>query len=247
MDGFLSPARSAMGLNNLRLAQQAQVKAQRRLAEQLEQLTLRFGFRHFLLTTFPEADKADFDDNHIVSTWSERLRNWYDGTDAFRRSRLVTRLKTTIVPIFLTDGAFAKADEPAAASPAFSVFAEEGLCHTFGIVLQDAQRQQYIVAFSGERTAPTTPESREILFDSLQLLDAYARESMIEAGPQERLSSREIECLRWSAAGKSSEEIAIILELSAHTVASYLKGAMRKLDAVNRMQAVARACRYRLL
>jgi len=39
----------------------------------------------------------------------------------------------------------------------------------------------------------------------------------------------------------------MILALNAHTVNEYLKSAMRKLDAVSRIQAVAIACWLRLL
>ena len=67
------------------------------------------------------------------------------------------------------------------------------------------------------------------------------------SGAREKLSSREVECLRWAAAGKSSDEIAIILGISAYTVSSYFKSATRKLDAVNRMQAIARAMRMKLI
>jgi DNA-binding CsgD family transcriptional regulator len=84
------------------------------------------------------------------------------------------------------------------------------------------------------------------VFRAMEFLELFAQQNPVEQ-PMENLSSREIECLRWSAAGKSSEEIAIILDLSAHTVIGYLKSAMRKLDSVNRMQAIARALRYRLL
>lgn len=50
-----------------------------------------------------------------------------------------------------------------------------------------------------------------------------------------------------SAAGKSSDEVAVVLDLSSHMVVGYLKSAMGKLDSVSRMQAVATALRYRLL
>jgi len=57
------------------------------------------------------------------------------------------------------------------------------------------------------------------------------------------LSERELECLKWTSAGKTSAEIAAILNLSEHTVNHYLIGATRKLEAVNRTQAVAKAVR----
>jgi DNA-binding CsgD family transcriptional regulator len=55
------------------------------------------------------------------------------------------------------------------------------------------------------------------------------------------ISDREHECLRWAAAGKTTAEVAAILGLSQETVRVYFKRVMRKLDATNRTQAVARA------
>lgn len=62
-----------------------------------------------------------------------------------------------------------------------------------------------------------------------------------------KLSQRELECLLWTAEGKTSEDIAIILQLSVHTINHYLTAATRKLNAVNRLHAVARAMRCGLL
>lgn len=56
-----------------------------------------------------------------------------------------------------------------------------------------------------------------------------------------QLSPRERECLRWTAAGKAHTEIAVILNLSEHTVRSYLKEARVKLDSVTLAQAVSKA------
>ena len=55
-----------------------------------------------------------------------------------------------------------------------------------------------------------------------------------------QLSRREIECLRWTAEGKTHTEIAIILNLSEHTVRGYLKDARTKLDCVTLAQAVSK-------
>lgn len=55
------------------------------------------------------------------------------------------------------------------------------------------------------------------------------------------LSPRELECLRWTAAGKTYPEIAVILGLSEHTVRGYLKDVRLKLDAVSLAQAVGTA------
>lgn len=46
---------------------------------------------------------------------------------------------------------------------------------------------------------------------------------------------------------KTTQDIADILKLSAHTVESHVTSACRKLNAVNRTQAVAQAIRARLI
>ncbi|MFO1057526.1 MAG: autoinducer binding domain-containing protein [Dongiaceae bacterium] len=67
------------------------------------------------------------------------------------------------------------------------------------------------------------------------------------AGAAAGLSGRERECLRGAAAGLTSKAMAAALGLSEETVRVYLKRAMRKLDAANRAQAVARAYRAGLI
>jgi len=61
------------------------------------------------------------------------------------------------------------------------------------------------------------------------------------------LSLRELECLRWIACGKDTSEIAIILDISAHTARDYLKSARYKLDSVTSAQAVTKAVKLGLL
>jgi len=56
-----------------------------------------------------------------------------------------------------------------------------------------------------------------------------------------KLSKREVECLRWAALGKTDHEIGIIIDRSRATVRFHFQNATRKLDAVNRSQAVYKA------
>lgn len=57
------------------------------------------------------------------------------------------------------------------------------------------------------------------------------------------VTSREKECLRWAAVGKSEWEISQILGISEHTAEKHLLNAKRKLKASNRVHAVAEAIR----
>ena len=54
------------------------------------------------------------------------------------------------------------------------------------------------------------------------------------------LTTRELECLRWVAAGKTDTEISALLGLASMTVKGYVDEARSKLGAKTRSQAVAR-------
>ena len=54
------------------------------------------------------------------------------------------------------------------------------------------------------------------------------------------LRPREIECLQWTAHGKTAWEISMILRLSERTVNFHLGNAMRKLGVHNKTHAVAK-------
>ncbi len=56
--------------------------------------------------------------------------------------------------------------------------------------------------------------------------------------PVVTLSPRETEILTWIAAGKTDEEIAVILGISRNTVDTHMRHVFRKLDATNRVTAV---------
>jgi LuxR family transcriptional regulator len=62
-----------------------------------------------------------------------------------------------------------------------------------------------------------------------------------------RLSPREKECLGWAAVGKTSPEIAIIVNRSVETVRLHMKNAMNKLNAHTRAHAIAKAAQLSLL
>jgi DNA-binding CsgD family transcriptional regulator len=55
--------------------------------------------------------------------------------------------------------------------------------------------------------------------------------------PHIKLSKRQIECLWWTSQGKTVPEIAMILELSHHTVKDYLEEARDKLNATSNPHA----------
>ena len=67
------------------------------------------------------------------------------------------------------------------------------------------------------------------------------------ANVKAQLSTREIECLSWSAIGKTSREIGMILGISRRTVYFHLTNVAAKLDVETTRHAISRAVSLGLL
>ena len=99
------------------------------------------------------------------------------------------------------------------------------------------------VLFMGAFIAPSSDLIVDMHMKSCQvLIDMLAGEEK-KLAPAEALSEREIACLQMAGDGCISEAIAEKMGLSVHTVNAYLGTATTKLDAVNRIQAIAKAIR----
>jgi len=61
------------------------------------------------------------------------------------------------------------------------------------------------------------------------------------------LNERELECLTWSARGKTSPEIGKIVNISKRTVNFHIENACRKLNVATRTEAVVKATSGRLI
>lgn len=77
---------------------------------------------------------------------------------------------------------------------------------------------------------------------------AFEQAVALENAPLHRpqagiLSPREIECLRWAAAGKTDAEIGELLKISARTARFHFENAKKKLGVSTRVQAVTEAMR----
>lgn len=89
--------------------------------------------------------------------------------------------------------------------------------------------------------------SAEIHVATTWFCEALRVRELAELTPAPSLSPRERECLLWVQAGHSTKQIGDRLMLGDATVNEYVGGAVRKLDASNRVQAAARAAMLGLI
>jgi DNA-binding CsgD family transcriptional regulator len=105
------------------------------------------------------------------------------------------------------------------------------------------------------RRLPAADTACARLFADLHLLAAHAQDAACRVfepvyegnSPSVRLTPRERQCLYWAHQGKSTWETACILGISESTTSKHLNSAIRRLNCVNKTQAVAVALRLQAL
>lgn len=93
---------------------------------------------------------------------------------------------------------------------------------------------------------------RPVLMREFQVLGGYFHNHIMrihghDAEKAILVSARELDCLKWMAAGKTAWEASVILGISERTVRFHLNAAREKLDCLTTTQAVAKAVSQQLI
>jgi DNA-binding CsgD family transcriptional regulator len=125
--------------------------------------------------------------------------------------------------------------------------APQGLGPALALPLLDERGQAGAIVMSGNSIALSMPALADTQARCLALFAKMT--GLRPAAPRTAppISPRELECLKLTANGQTSEEIAVTLGLSVHTANQYLTNSTQKLNAMNRMHAVAKAIRMGLI
>ncbi|BCM87914.1 autoinducer binding domain-containing protein [Methylobacterium indicum] len=209
-----------------------------------------FSYDTFVIAEAPAKSMDALHDRLILAQWPAQWSARYARSGYIHHDPVVAHTRRTAEP-FLWSKAPVRRDERLARI-IMGEAAEIGLRDGFCIPVQDFQSTR-MVSFGG--THIDLPEHAAA---GLHLLGLYADLTVrsLTADTQKRrerhlitplCSPREIECIKWTAAGKTSWETSEILSLSSRTVDDYLKTAARKLGAANRPHLVAKAMRSGLI
>jgi DNA-binding CsgD family transcriptional regulator len=167
---------------------------------------------------------SDRDGEAIVRhTRTSTLPCWWSGDDASASTDAFSRLE-------MAD----RTEQLVSAHPgiAFPVFADRGQCG--------------LIAFWGREIVLAGDQVFDIHARCFSLFNAVATIRSNELRKMPSISKRELECLKLTAKGLTSEEIAASLKLSIHTANQYLASSTQKLNATNRTHAVAKAMKLGL-
>ncbi|KRB49892.1 LuxR family transcriptional regulator [Rhizobium sp. Root708] len=213
----------------------------------MKRVTEAYQARAFMVFNLPSATTRDLQSNTVITNWPVELLSAYDHEGLLINSPVMRRLRGSTVP-FSNDLSKAKLERPdGKAGIVSALFERFRMMRCAYFPTHDPSGSRGAVSFSGDRQPFTSEEMRELHYLSSYIFDRLAEIRTLDNRVVEALTDRETDCLNWTAAGKTSVEIADILGLSEHTVNHYLNRATKKLDTVNRTQAVAKALRIGLI
>ncbi len=109
-----------------------------------------------------------------------------------------------------------------------------------------------IASVTWDNADVSSGDQRDIAIRDIKLLMNYfhgqlLRINGVEAENEILLSARELDCLSWTAAGKTAWEASMILGISERTVRFHLNVAREKLKCTTTTQAVAKAVSSKLI
>jgi DNA-binding CsgD family transcriptional regulator len=207
-----------------------------------------FDLKYFIAFTLPGFEAEKLSAYSIVSNWPQELLARYDAVRMVRRSAGIRKLRLTTVPFTygMPEWLGEDAEEEDAAAFASLVDAY-GIRANHFFPVHESLGNRGAIVWSGEKPELPLDDRLMLQMISIHLFNRLAEIGAAWKSGQVVLTEREIQCLSWTAAGKTSLEIAEILGLSEHTVNHYLNQVTRKLEAVNRTQAVVKAIRRGLI
>ena len=196
----------------------------------LRMMCAEYGCERFIVCEVPKHDEFNLQEQLIVSNWDPELIREFENTYRELFEKLMESMRKAMLP--LHEELPIEIDEAKSAP-----LHKQGMCIFFPVF--DHCGRKGMVGFSvtgseiGQRLA------------NLSLLCGYLFNRFMqiknETSPKySALTDREIKCLNWTALGKTSYEIGIILNISLNTVNHYLNNASRKLNCVNKTHAVAK-------
>jgi LuxR family quorum sensing-dependent transcriptional regulator len=201
-----------------------------------------YGFSDFLITGLPMVPDERWERGIICDGWSPEWFEHYLQQGHFLHDPCVTRSRHAYRPFFWheIDRTGLRKRSHRVMDEATEFGLKDGICVPIHVPLAGPA----VVTAASERVdvpANMLPFIETLCVHTFRSVSNFRKASPPDKRP--RLTPREREILQWSAAGKTAEDIGVILNITKHTVESHRRHICDKLDANNLVHAVAKAVR----
>lgn len=213
----------------------------------MKRVTELYGARAFMVLNMPGATAQELGSSSIITNWPSDLLTEFDQISLLSGSPVLAHLRRSSIPLRFDIDDVAQQRDSRSGEISKALFTRFRMSRGSYFPVHDATGARGAVSFIGDREPFNTLEMMELAYIATHVFNRLAEIREMDSRNSDMLTERELDCLNWTAAGKTSVEIAEILTLSEHTINHYLNRATKKLDAVNRTQAVAKALRLGLI
>lgn len=128
----------------------------------------------------------------------------------------------------------------------------EGTLRLLTLVIPTTRNETALLGVAASLPDDEWSDFKSAVVHDLRVLATYFHNHVlrlhgIDAAAEILISARELDCLKWTAAGKTAWEASRILGISERTVRFHLNSAREKLNCANTTQAVAIAVSQRMI
>lgn len=210
-------------------------------------LTEAIGYRYFMVFSLPDEADVSIAERAIITNWDPGLISAYDQMGFLSDSPVIKSLRQSTLPMVWRLETINRDRSDGRERDVTDLFSDFGIYAGVYFHVTDPQGNVGAVGFCGDRPDPDERELMELSYLSSHLYEQLANLNVQHNKIADTLTERERECVYWTAAGKTSSEVADILGISVNTVNNYMTNSATKLDTVNKAHTVAKAIRYGLL
>lgn len=200
-----------------------------------------YGYERVVYSLVTDHPSLSLPKQHgLATSYPEHWMKYYVEKNYLAIDPVFTGALKSRVPFFWAD----LKNDPDIPETSFKVLdqgAEAGLKDGIGIPLFGKNGE--ITGVGLARAESETGKDYQFMANAY-LLSTYFHEkyrSLIQPSVISKITQKEHDIIAWAAEGKTDEEIAVILNLSAHTVRWHWKKIFTKLDARGRLYAITKA------
>ena len=215
----------------------------------LFQLGESYGFEHILFGLAPKNFRS-LEECFILNNFSTRWLDVYDQKQFIRIDPRIAHCANRFVPQLWEPTIFTTVQQ----KEMYEEASAYGLCSGIALPMHAANGKFGMLYFATQSKLSARVQN-EILnaLPALSMLRDFALESSMRFTVQPtqekapNVTPRELECLKWCAAGKNTKEIALLTRSTEAAVSFHFDNLRRKFETRSRSHCVAKATRLGLL
>lgn len=210
----------------------------------VKELSRSLGFDLFLIFDSSRDERTRYSERVVVTNWPRELLKRYDEFDLYEKSAVLRFLRASGSPLRLE---IEQLEQMGANPEVLAINREFGLLDGICFPVHTADNNHGFIGFIGKNCQLSEEMQHQLHAFCLYFFERVIRVIDADDKPNWKISKRQMDCMRWIAVGKTSQEIAELLSISEHTVNHHISNVCTKLGAASRAHAVAKLLKSNLI